>query len=125
MRQVAERYEVTAQSFSTREALDLNMQFVTLVPKASVKAIRKRVLAVEKRQRVVMALAFISVFTLVFYLVSERLNRILRRISTFSRRALGRDQPVIEGGNQIFVLEDWPATRCDVSTSRRSRKARP
>jgi len=43
----------------------------------------------------------------VFYLLSARLSRTLRRISLFSRRALGGKQLVLERGNQIFVLEDW------------------
>ncbi len=104
---IAEDYLVTAQAFSNQEGSDLNMQFATLVPRASVEATRTRVAAVEKQQRVVAAVTFITVFTLVFYLLSERLNRILRRMSRFSRRALGRKQPVIEGGNQIIVLEEW------------------
>lgn len=83
------------------------MQFATLVPRSSLEATRQRVEAVERRQRLVAATTFIAVFTLVFYLFSERLNRILRRISLFSRRALGRRQPVLEKGNQIYVLEDW------------------
>jgi PAS domain S-box-containing protein len=100
-------YLVTAQSFFRYEGFDLNLQFATLVPRESVAATRLRVAAVERRQRVVAAVAFIAVFTLVFYFLSERLNRILRRISRFSRRALGGNQLVMEKGNQIFVLEDW------------------
>ncbi len=105
--QVAEEYVVTAQSFSAYEGSNLNMLFATLVPRSSVEATRRRVAVVERRQRLMTAITFITVFTLVFYVLSERLNRILRRISLFSRRALGGAQPVIEKGNQIFVLEDW------------------
>ena len=107
MEQASQDYVVTAQSFFQYEGSVLNMQFATLVPRSSLEATRQRVEAVERRQRLVAATTFISVFTLVFYLFSERLNRILRRISLFSRRALGRRQPVLEKGNQIYVLEDW------------------
>ncbi|HHH38374.1 MAG TPA: PAS domain-containing sensor histidine kinase, partial [Sedimenticola sp.] len=107
LHEASRNYLVTAQSFFRYEGFDLNLQFATLVPRESVEATRLRVAAVERRQRVVAAVAFISVFTLVFYLLSERLNRTLRRISRFSRRALGGSQPVMEKGNQIFVLEDW------------------
>ncbi len=100
-------YLVTAQSFFRYEGFDLNLQFATLVPRKSVEATRRRVAAVERQQRVVAAVTFISLFTLVFYFLSERLNRILRRISRFSRRALGGNQLMMEKGNQIFVLEDW------------------
>ena len=104
---IAERYVITEQSFFEYEGTTLNIQFATLMPKESVDAIRERVAGVEMRQRLVAAVTFITVFTLVFYLLSERLNKTLQRISRFSRRALGRDQPVVERGNQILVLEDW------------------
>lgn len=98
---------VTAQSFAEYEGSTLNLQFATLVPESVVEQMRERVAGLERRQRLVAAFTFVSVFTLVFYLLSERLNRILQRISRFSQRALGSKQPVIERGNQLFVLEDW------------------
>lgn len=107
MEQASKDFVVTAQSFFQYEGSVLNMQFATLVPRSSLEATRQRVEVVERRQRLVAATTFIAVFTLVFYLLSERLNRILRRISLFSRRALGRRQPILEKGNQIYVLEDW------------------
>ena len=107
MEQAGKDFVVTAQSFFQYEGSVLNMQFATLVPRSSLEATRQRVEVVERRQRLVAATTFIAVFTLVFYLLSERLNRILRRISLFSRRALGRRQPILEKGNQIYVLEDW------------------
>ncbi|OOZ36636.1 hypothetical protein BOW51_06265 [Solemya velesiana gill symbiont] len=105
--QVRADFLVTAQSFFAYEGTTLNIQFATLVPRSSVEAIQKRVADLERRQRLVAAITFISVFTLVFYLLSGQLNNILRRIPRFARRALGADQPVLEKGNQLFVLEDW------------------
>ncbi len=105
--QAKREYQIIAQSFSEYEGTAINMQFATLVPDSIMEATRERVAALDLRQRLVAAAAFISVFTLVFFLLSERLNQILRRISLFSQRALGERQPVIESGNQLFVLEDW------------------
>lgn len=107
MEKVEPDYQVTAQSFFEYEGSTINIQFATLVPNTVMEAIRDRVAGLERRQRIITATAFVSIFTLVFYLLSERLNRILRRISLFSRRALGEAQPVMEQGNQLFVLEDW------------------
>ncbi|MCB1859063.1 MAG: PAS domain S-box protein, partial [Gammaproteobacteria bacterium] len=103
----AERFVITAQSFFAYEGSSINLQFVTLIPRSSVEAIHRRVEGVERRQRLIAGGTFILGFTLVFYLLSEWLNRILRRISLFSRRALGRRQPILEKGNQLFVMEDW------------------
>lgn len=102
-----DRFLVTAQSFAQYEGANLNLQFATLVPHSVVDQMQARVAGLERRQRLVAAFTFVSVFTLVFYLLSERLNKILQRVSRFSQRALGSKQPVIERGNQLFVLEDW------------------
>lgn len=107
LNEVEADFLVTSQSFSDYEDTTLNLQFATLVPRSVVQAMRDRVAGLEMRQRLVTAFTFVTIFTLVFYLLSERLNKILQRISRFSRRALGAKQPVIERGNQLFVLEDW------------------
>jgi len=104
---VREAYLVTSQAFYEYEGAAVNLQFATLVPRSSVEAIQERVVDVGRRQRLVSAITFISVFTLVFFLLSARLNRILHRISKYSRKALGVDQLAIERGNQLLVLEDW------------------
>ncbi len=100
-------YQIIAQSFFEYEGSAVNMQFATLVPDSIVEATRERVAEFDLQQRLVAAIAFVSVFTLVFFLLSERLNQILRRISVFSQRALGAKQPELKKGNQLFVLEDW------------------
>ncbi|MEJ1336166.1 MAG: PAS domain S-box protein [Candidatus Sedimenticola sp. (ex Thyasira tokunagai)] len=100
-------YQIIAQSFFEYEGSAVNMQFATLVPDSIVEATRERVAEFDLQQRLVAAIAFVSVFTLVFFLLSERLNQILRRISVFSQRALGKRQPELKKGNQLFVLEDW------------------
>ncbi|MES9879399.1 MAG: ATP-binding protein [Sedimenticola sp.] len=102
-----QNYQIIAQSFSEYEGSAINMQFATLVPDSIVEATRERVAAFDLRQRLVAATTFVTVFTLVFFLLSERLNQILRRISVFSQRALGEGPPEIKTGNQLFVLEDW------------------
>lgn len=105
--EVRQEYLVTAQAFYEYEGAALNLQFATLVPHSSVEAIQGSVVDVGRHQLLVSAVTFISVFTIVFSLLSARLNRILNRISIYSRRALGADQPAIERGNQLLVLEDW------------------
>jgi PAS domain S-box-containing protein len=67
-----------------------------------------RVRNFERRQRVIAALVYIIVFTLVIYLVSARLNKVLKRMSHFSQRALGIEQPGFKrGANQLVLLEEW------------------
>lgn len=100
-------YLVTIQEITGAENAKIELQFATLIPIGVVDAIRNRVTELEYRQRFIAASFFVIVFTLVFFLLSARLNQILQRISRFSQRALGAKPTLLVGGNQLFVLEDW------------------
>ncbi|WP_242469640.1 ATP-binding protein [Rhabdochromatium marinum] len=103
-----ELFLITRQSLPAYEGSNWNMLFATFVPQRSVRRMSRHVVHFERRQRVVAALVFIGVFTLVFYLVSARLNKVLARMSAFSQRALGIEQPSFSrGGNQLLLLEEW------------------
>lgn len=101
-------YSITSQSLPAYEGTDWNLLFATFIPHDSVKKMTSRVRNFERRQRVVAALVYIIVFTLVIYLVSARLNKVLKRMSRFSQRALGIEQPRFRrGANQLVLLEEW------------------
>jgi two-component system sensor kinase FixL len=101
-------YQITSQSLPQYEGSNWNMLFATFIPHKSVAKMSQRVVDFERNQRVIAALVFIAVFTLVIYLVSARLNKVLKRMSRFSQRALNIEQPGFKrGGNQLLMLEDW------------------
>ena len=106
--QWADDFLVTSQSLPEYEGSNWNMLFATFIPNSSVAKMSERVVQFERNQRVIAALVFIAVFTLVIYLVSARLNKVLKRMSRFSQRALNIEQPGFKrGGNQLLLLEDW------------------
>lgn len=97
---------VTSLSLPHYEDLDLHL--ATFVPHASVDRMSRHVRSFEWRQRALAALVFILFYSLVIYLVSARLNRILTRMSRFAHRALGIEQPRFRRGvNQLVLLEEW------------------
>ena len=103
-----EDFLVTAQSFFDYEDSDLNLLFATLLPRASFESTGQQILDLERRQRLIGAAVIVVAFVLLFFLLSSRINRLLRRIANLSRRALeipGRD--IDERGNQLLILEDW------------------
>ncbi len=101
-------YLITSQSLSGYEGSDLNLLFTTLVSHDSVERMSRHVRIFERRQRGIAALVFITTFTLVIYLVSARLNKVLRRLSGFARQALEISDPGFSrGANQLILLEDW------------------
>ncbi|WP_367114720.1 ATP-binding protein [Thiohalocapsa sp.] len=102
------RYVVTSSSLPEYEGSNWNMLFATFIPNSSVEKMADRVVGFERRQRLIAALVFILMFTLVIYLVSARLNRVLSRMTRFSQRALNIEEPNFKrGGNQLLLLEDW------------------
>jgi PAS domain S-box-containing protein len=104
----ADRYLVTSQSLPGYEGSDWNPLLATFIPHDSVKKMTARVRDLERRQRTIAALVFILVFTLIIYLVSTRLNKVLKRMSRFSQRALGIAEPNFQRrGNQLLLLEEW------------------
>ncbi len=101
-------YLVTSQSFPGYEGSDSNLLFATFVPQTSVERMQRHVRIFERRQRFYAALAFILAFTGIIYLVSARLNRVLKRMTRFSQRALGITEPGFQRqGNQLLLLEEW------------------
>jgi two-component system, LuxR family, sensor kinase FixL len=108
MEQWADEFVITSQSLPEYEGSNWNMLFATFIPHSSVDAMSERVVDFERNQRLIAALVFIGVFTLVIYLVSARLNRVLTRMTRFSQRALDIKQPNFKrGGNQLLLLEEW------------------
>jgi len=107
MSEARRRFVVTTQSFFDYEGSFLNMQFGIFVPKARIAEMSERVLSLERRQRMILALTLVAVFTLVIFLVSQHISGVLRRIARFSQRALGFGQTVAPHGNQLILLEDW------------------
>lgn len=99
---------ITSQSLPEYEGSNWNMLFATFIPHSSVAKMSERVVDFERKQRIIAALVFILVFTLVIYLVSARLNKVLKRMTLFSQRALNIEQPGFKrGGNQLLLLEEW------------------
>jgi len=108
LEQWTQDYVVTSQALPAYEGSNWNMLFATFIPQSSVAKMSQRVVDFERQQRLIAALVFVGVFTLVIYIVSARLNKVLKRMSRFSQRALGIEQPGFSrGGNQLLLLEEW------------------
>ncbi|QGU34001.1 PAS domain S-box protein [Thermochromatium tepidum ATCC 43061] len=99
---------VTSQPLPEYLMSDSNLLFATLVPQARVERMSRHVRIFERRQRFFAAAVFVIVFTGLIYLVSARLNKVLKRMTRFSQRALGIPEPGFQrAGNQLMLLEDW------------------
>lgn len=101
-------YVITTQSLEEYAGVDSRPLFATFVPHNAVEKMSRHVRIFERRQRLIAALVFVIVFTAVIYVVSARLNKVLKRMTRFSQRALGIAEPGFDrDGNQLLLLEDW------------------
>jgi len=100
-------YVITARKIGSLKGNAPKLEIATFVPHASMLAISERIVAFERQQRIIGALVFVGIFTLLMVLLSSWLMRILRRISNFARRALAVDQPIAKRGNKLVLLEEW------------------
>jgi len=108
LRQLRKDYLVTAQSFFDYDDSDLNLLFATLLPRGSFERTGQQVLDLERSQRLIGSAVIIAAFVLLFVLLSSRISRLLRRVSSLSRRALEMpDTGLDRRGNQLLILEDW------------------
>jgi two-component system, LuxR family, sensor kinase FixL len=104
----ADSYLVTSQPMSEHAGMNANVLFATFVPQTAVAKMSRHVRLVERRQRGIAAVVYILVFTALIYLVSSRLNAVLKRMTRFSQRALGIPEPGFQrDGNQLLLLEEW------------------
>lgn len=105
---LGDQYLVSTQSFSESGDAGSSLLFATLLPRGSFERTGQQILDLERRQRLIGAGVIISAFVLLFLLLSSRINRLLRRVSSLSRRALDLpDADVDRYGNQLLILEDW------------------
>ena len=106
LKDIGRRYFVTAQSLGEYGSSEWSPLFATFVLQQSIKTTVRQLMHLERRQRLIVALTMIGVFSALFGIVSGRLNRVLRRIAEFSRRGLGADAPEPQAGNQLLILEE-------------------
>ena len=104
--QLQDQFVVTAQALSNFSD-SFNLLFATFIPRSSTESTINRVLEIERQQRWIGAVVFIVIFSLLIAYISLRLNRVLKRISDFARRALGMSELKVRPGNRLFVLEEW------------------
>ena len=97
---------ITSQAFTRYQSPDRNIQFFTLMSRARMETRLGNILESVRRERIFEAFVYLIAFALAFFLISSRLNQILRRISQFAQNALGVQQSgAYLRGNQLYMLE--------------------
>jgi PAS domain S-box-containing protein len=102
-----ESYLLTSQAITRFQSMEQSILFTTLVSRDAVEKTIHNITKLAQQDRLMAALLYIAVFSLIFYLISAKISHVLVRISRFGQQALGIEQPVYKKGNQLLLLEDW------------------
>lgn len=102
-----EKYLLTSQAITRFQSMEQNLLFTTMVSRDAVEKTIHNITELAQQDRFIAALVYITVFSVIFYLISAKISHVLMRISRFGQQALGIEQPVFKKGNQLLLLEDW------------------
>jgi PAS domain S-box-containing protein len=100
-------YLLTSQALTAYQSLDHDLLFTTMVSQDLVQQNIQNISSLAQLDRLLAALVYVVVFSFIIFLISAKINQVLKRISRYGQQALGVKQPVIERGNVLLQLEDW------------------
>jgi signal transduction histidine kinase/ActR/RegA family two-component response regulator len=100
-----DRYLVAGKGFFDYGASDLAIGFASFISTEDARALTRGIVAKERRQRAIQAVAFIVSFAFIMFLIARRIERLTHRISDFSERVLQGRAWQMERGDQLAMLE--------------------
>jgi PAS domain S-box-containing protein len=100
-------YLLTSQALTKYQTLEQDLLFTTMVSQDLVQQNIENISRLAQLDRLLAALVYVIVFSFIIYMISAKINQVLKRISRYGQQALGVKQPVIEKGNVLLQLEDW------------------
>jgi len=103
--ELAEDYLVTGQGFFDYGATDTLIELVSFVSTEEVRQLTQEVLGEDRRILGFTAVAFVSVFVFITWLLTRRIKGLTARIVAFSR-GIDIEHPEHESGDELTILED-------------------
>jgi PAS domain S-box-containing protein len=100
-----DRYLITGQQTYDYGAAEYIIKLVSFMSMSEIDRLTKSVIATGRQQRNIIAPVFILTFTLIMLWVTQRINRLKKRMSDFSQQSLGAHNSEVQKGDQLFVLE--------------------
>ncbi|VAW60074.1 diguanylate cyclase/phosphodiesterase (GGDEF & EAL domains) with PAS/PAC sensor(s) [hydrothermal vent metagenome] len=99
------RYLATGQGFFDYGATDTLIELVSFVSTEEVRQLTEEVLTEDRRILGFTAVAFVSVFVLITWLLTRRITGLTARVVTFSK-GINIKHPTHERGDELAILED-------------------
>jgi PAS domain S-box-containing protein len=114
-----DKYLIAGKSFFDYGSSGLRVQFVSLVPLSEVEAVTSVILAKERRQRALTALALLLSFALVMLWITRNIRKLTRDVQEFSRDVLGsKSGPARKGDQLVLLMEEFRTLTREVIATR-------
>lgn len=98
-------YEIVGEGFFDYGASDLVINFVSFIPTEEVQQLTSATLKEERKLRLLSGIIYILVFMIIILFVTSRLQKLTRRIVSFSNK-MSIQLPNIKPRDQLIILED-------------------
>ncbi len=98
-------YLVMGKSFFDIGSSDLLIEFASLISKTEYESLGREVLAAGRRNRIILTLVFIVIFSAVMSRITRRIQGLTRRIADFSEKKLGGLPVEFSRGDQLDILD--------------------
>lgn len=99
-------YLIAGKSFFDYGASEVPLGFASFIPMKEVNSVVGSLTLRDRRQRAVTAGILISVFALIMFGVTKRIERVTKSIDEFSRQALMGNKPKEIRGDELTILEE-------------------
>lgn len=100
-------YLMTGKEFFDYGSSELSLKFASFLSMAEVNSVTGTLIMKERKERALSALVLIAAFAIVTFYITQRIQRLTRRVADFSQHTLGVHQKEeLYRGDQLHILEE-------------------
>jgi PAS domain S-box-containing protein len=100
-----DRYLITGQHTYDYGSAEYTIRLVSFISMSEVDKLTESVISTGRQQRNIIAPVFILIFAFIMLWVTQRINRLNKRMSVFSQQTLGVRKEELHKGDQLLILE--------------------
>ncbi|MBI4681490.1 MAG: hypothetical protein HY757_00060, partial [Nitrospirae bacterium] len=106
LKALQDKYLITGKEFFDYGSSELVVRFASFISMTKINSLTKTLIMRERGERALLAFVLITAFAAVTFYISQRIQRLTRRVEDFSQHTLGARQQEIQRGDHLHVLEE-------------------
>ncbi|MDH3348076.1 MAG: hypothetical protein OEM02_08250 [Desulfobulbaceae bacterium] len=102
---IEQSYHITGKSFFDYGSSDLELKFISLLPRSTYNQIATRILLTNRINGLILCISLIISFLMVIYWITTQVYDLTRQVTTFSNKHLGATSQENGQGDQLNILK--------------------